>query len=99
MPQKPETRFRMRFRARLDKLPNSWFESIQQKAICGTPDIIGCVNGYFVGLELKAKASNKPTRLQELKLELIRTAKGYSVTVHPGNMEEVLEHLEKLANL
>ena len=96
--QKPETKFRNRFRKRLDAIPNSWFESIQQKSINGTPDILGCVNGYFVALELKATHKSPVTELQNYKLKKIYDAGGFRAIVHPENMEDVLENLIRLTN-
>jgi len=94
--QKPETKFRNRFRKRLDIIPNSWFESIQQKSISGTPDILGCINGYFVALELKATLKSPVTELQKHKLKKIYDSGGFAAVVHPENMEEVLENLNRL---
>lgn len=90
MAQKPETVFRRRVQARLDTVPNSWFESIQQKTIGGTPDIIGCVNGYFVALEIKATTSCNPTPLQFLKLQRIANAGGVGLVVNPGNLDKTM---------
>ena len=94
--QKPETKFRNRFRKRLDAIQGSWFESIQQKSINGTPDILGCVNGYFVALELKASAKAPVTELQRYKLNKIYEAGGFRAVVSPENMEDVLENLTRL---
>jgi hypothetical protein len=41
----------------------------------GLPDIVGCYEGRFFGLELKMPG-NKPTRLQEITLEHIRNSGG-----------------------
>lgn len=97
--QKPETKFRAKFRKRLDAIENSWFESIQQKSINGTPDILGVINGYFVGLELKANLKSPVTPLQELKLKKIYEAGGFAAVVHPDNMEEILTALKLLNSL
>ena len=96
MSQKPETIFRAKVRAKLDLIPNAWFESIQQKAIQGTPDLLGCINGRFVALELKSHAAAKVSALQELKLQKIASAGGVGFVVDPSNWEEtynVLKHL------
>lgn len=97
MSQKPETVFRQKFQARLKQIDQAWFESIQQKAIAGTPDIIGCVNGYFVALELKATSKDKPTKLQELKLSRIAEANGMAVVVNPDNADHVIDMLIHLS--
>lgn len=97
--QKPETKFRKKFRKYLDEIPNSWFESIQQKTINGTPDILGCINGIFVALELKSSAKAPITPLQAFKIEAINAAGGCSAIVHPGNFKDVLEALRKINKL
>jgi hypothetical protein len=97
MSQKPETVFRAKFTKRLKAIPHSTWESIQQKTIQGTPDILGCVLGFFVGLELKATASSGPTELQQLKLERIKAAKGLAFVVHPGNADFVITLLTAIA--
>lgn len=97
MSRKPETIFRAKFRAKLDKIPNCWFESIQQKTISGTPDILGCVNGYFVGLELKSTDEEKPSKLQELKLARIAQAGGLGLLVSPGNVDDTIAMIQHLS--
>ena len=97
MSKKPETLFRERIRPKLDGIPGTWWESIQQKAILGSPDIIGCVAGYFVGLELKADEFSKVSKLQELKLRQIAAAGGLGIVVHPGNWSAVYDMLCHLA--
>lgn len=94
--QKPETRFRAKIRPLLDSLPNSYWESIQQRAINGTPDILGCVNGYFVALELK-RSKGKPTLLQKHKLEMIKHAHGIAIVLSPENWDDVYTGLKALS--
>ena len=97
MSQKPETRFRAKVQRLLDLLPNSWFESIQQRTIQGTPDILGCVNGFFVALELKATPSSAITKLQELKIRRISDASGVAYVLHPDNLDSTINLLRHLA--
>lgn len=96
MSQKPETIFRQKFRAKLDTIPDSWFESIQQKTIQGTPDLVGCVSGFFVALELKARDVDHASPLQKLKLHKIAQAGGMGIVVSPGNADTVIEMLKQL---
>ena len=98
MSQKPETVFRAKFSKRLALVPNSWWESIQQKTIVGSPDKMGCVNGFFVALEFKATAHSTVTKLQEHKLKLISAAGGLGVVVHPDNADNVFDMLMHLAH-
>lgn len=97
MSQKPETKFRAKIRPKLDGLPNSWFESISQRSICGTPDIIGCVSGVFVGLELKSSKRSSITAMQAHKLKKIVDAGGHAYIVCPENWEEVYFKLKIMA--
>lgn len=97
MSQKPETVFRAKVDVRLKSIPNSWFESIQQRAIHGTPDKIGCVNGWFVALEIKADENSPVTALQEHKLMKIADANGMGVVVRPSNLDNTIEMLMHLA--
>ncbi len=47
----------------------------------GVPDIIGCYEGLFFGIECKA-GNNKPTPLQEKNLKEIRAAGGLDMVVN-----------------
>lgn len=47
----------------------------------GVPDILMCVKGIFIAVELKI-APNKPTPLQEHYIERIRNAKGLALVIY-----------------
>lgn len=49
----------------------------------GTPDILACVNGYFLGIEVKAP-DGKPTELQLQKIKDIRRAGGFAFVAYPS---------------
>ena len=95
MSKKEETKFRAKLRILLELIPNSWWESVQQKSIKGTPDILGCVRGIFVGLELKRDAGSLHP-LQEYKLMQIHKAGGHAYIVTPKNHKEILERIKCL---
>lgn len=59
----------------------------------GVPDIVGCYDGIFFGIECKA-GKNKPTPLQEKNLKSIAEAGGVSMVVNEDNMRSVREALE-----
>lgn len=92
MSMKAETLFQTRVLRELRELPKSWWEKISQRTVHGTPDILGCVNGKFVALELKAD-SGRADPLQLLKIEKINKAEGYGVVVYPHNFAEVVKKL------
>ena len=63
----------------------------------GVPDIVGCFRGYFFAIECKS-GKNTTTALQELELNKIRQAGGWSTVVNEDNIEEVeqwLRHVSK----
>lgn len=96
MAKQPETLFKEQALARLREIPNSWWVKIQMVAVCGIPDILGCVNGYFIALELKKSSADKPTALQEWVLSKIHGAGGVAVDVNPESFEQTYEILYKI---
>ena len=61
----------------------------------GIPDILACVNGYFVGIEVKA-SNGKPSELQIYHRGKIREANGVSIIVYPDQFEQFKELIEDL---
>ena len=49
----------------------------------GIPDILACINGYFVGIEVKAQ-NGKPSELQLHNIDKIRKARGFSLVLYPS---------------
>lgn len=58
----------------------------------GVPDILACVNGYFVGIEVKAQ-NGKPSELQIHNVQQIRKAGGFAFIVYPSGFEKLKEIL------
>jgi hypothetical protein len=58
----------------------------------GVPDIVGCYEGRFFGIECKA-GKNKPTLLQEKNLADITRANGLAFVVNEDNIEDVRYYL------
>lgn len=56
----------------------------------GVPDIVGCHQGRFFGIECKA-GKNKPTPLQEKNLKQIAEAGGVSLVINADNIEDARE--------
>ena len=96
MSQKPETIFRAKLRSALEKIPCSFWESIQQTGIRGTPDLFGCICGVFVALEIKTDVG-VTSAIQLYKLNKIQEAGGVSFVVSPNNFEASIQFLENLA--
>jgi len=49
----------------------------------GIPDILACVNGYFVGIEVKAQ-NGTPSELQLYNVRKIREAGGFAMVLYPS---------------
>lgn len=96
MSRKPETKFRadvvMPF---LRKLERCDYTAIQQVALRGDPDLILCINGNLVGLELKAEDGTLSS-LQHYKLSCIVDAGGISMAVSPLNWSLAQKYLADL---
>lgn len=92
-----ERAFRRKVDERLKEIPNSWWESIQQQTINGTPDKLGVINGIFIALELKRSSRAEISELQKYKLAKITAAGGYARVLFPENVEEVFRDLYAMA--
>lgn len=92
-----ESAFRKKIDQRLKEIPNSWWESIQQQSISGSPDKIGVINGRFIALELKRSARATVSALQKYKLNRINSAGGYGCVLFPENVDEVFTDLYAMA--
>lgn len=71
--------------------PKAVWYKISDKFISGIPDIIGCLEGKFIAIELKRKG-NKPTALQEYNINAINVAGGLAFWT--DNLEEIKEEIK-----
>lgn len=60
----------------------------------GTPDILACLNGRFIGIEVKKPVGGKVSELQKLKIKEIQRAGGIAFVAR--SVKEVEEHLQNL---
>lgn len=61
----------------------------------GTPDILACVNGYFLAIEVKAQ-DGKPTELQLAKIDAIRKAGGFAYVAYPSGWNRLKDVIDGL---
>lgn len=54
----------------------------------GVPDILACINGYFVGIEVKAQ-NGHPSELQFYQCKKIRKAGGFAFVVYPSGWDQL----------
>ncbi len=62
----------------------------------GVPDIVCCVGGAFLGIEVKA-GKNKPTVLQTREIEAIRRAGGTAVVANDENWDMIRPLVRELS--
>lgn len=61
----------------------------------GTPDVLACVKGYFLAVEVKAD-DGKPTELQLAKIDAIRRAGGFAYVAYPSGWERLKDIIDGL---
>ena len=62
----------------------------------GTPDILACVNGYFLGIEVKAQDGH-PSELQLVKVDAIRKAGGFGYVAYPSGWSKLKDIIDGLS--
>lgn len=63
----------------------------------GIPDLICCINGYFVAIEVKA-AKGVPSKLQELNIQAINEGNGIAMMVYPKDFELMKKKIQEVLN-
>jgi hypothetical protein len=63
----------------------------------GVPDIVACLDGHFIGIEVKADMKkNRPTTLQQKHLDEIKAKGGVSMVVDANSLNDLVGVLEAL---
>ena len=92
-----EKQFENKVRKYLDSLPKSWhfkyWAGPYSKS--GIPDIIACVNGHFIGIEVKAE-NGKPSALQVYNIDKINKSGGLGYILYPSQFEKFKKEIELL---
>lgn len=60
----------------------------------GVPDLLCCINGKFVGIEVKSD-KGKPSDLQKYNIEQIHKSGGIALVTYPGDWV----HLQQLIDM
>lgn len=61
----------------------------------GIPDVIACVNGYSVWIEVKAQ-NGKPSELQLYNIRKIRKAGGFAMVLYPSGFPQFKQFILNL---
>jgi len=87
----PEAKVKKKVKEILDQMGVYHFSPMQNgMGRAGIPDIIGCLEGQFLGIECKA-GKGKTTALQERELNRILNAGGYALVVNEENINQLWE--------
>ncbi|WP_434302709.1 VRR-NUC domain-containing protein [Clostridium botulinum] len=83
----------------LSELPKTWFFKYWAGPMskAGIPDIIACVNGKLVGIEVKAP-DGKPSELQKRNIRLINECEGMGYILYPKDFEVFKKDMWELLN-
>lgn len=97
-----ESNYQRKLMKKLKLIDSSFFFVKEAKAIRGIADIIGCINGRFVALEVKKELAGAMRRtgrtvLQRKTIQDIQKAGGYGAFVYPENEEEILNDLKEIS--
>ena len=92
-----EKNFENRIKAFL-KSEGAWFIKYwagSQFTKSGVPDILACVDGYFVAVEVKGP-NGRPSELQLHTIKKIREAGGFAFVLYPSGFDEFKTFIDGL---
>ena len=94
----PEKQFENKIKKYLDS-KGCWYVKYFANAFTrkGIPDILACVNGRFLAIEVKADRG-KPSELQLYERDKIIEAGGIAMILHPNGFEAFKLLVEDLLN-
>lgn len=92
----PEKRFENKIKKELRAL-GVWYVKYFgcDMSTAGVPDLLCCVNGHFVALEIKAE-KGRLSEIQKYQIDKIKNAGGVAMAVYPDDFEALIELLKKL---
>lgn len=96
MAMTPEGKVKAKVRKKLDEAKAYYFmPATGGYGKSGVPDIVACVNGWFIGIECKA-GINKPTALQQNNLNAIKASGGTALVINENNINELEDCLNQI---
>lgn len=83
-----EKNFENKIKKYLDSI-GAWYVKYHGNAFSanGTPDLLCCVNGVFMAIEVKA-SKGKPSKIQLYKIEQINKAGGVAFVLYPKDFNK-----------
>lgn len=96
MSKKPETLFKEKVLRDLKTLSKSYFFKVQLVSLRGIPDIMGCMVGTCVVIELKKSAEEELEPLQTWTINRFRSAGAIGIEAHPDNWQAHFDALKRI---
>lgn len=92
----PEKSFENKVKNYLDE-QGAWYVKFFANRMTkeGIPDILACINGYFIGIEVKAQ-NGKPSDLQLYHCEKIRKSGGFAFVLYPSGFDDFKKFVKDL---
>jgi hypothetical protein len=92
-----ENLVKKRVKEMLDEMGVYHFSPVQNgMGSSGVPDIVCCLNGFFIGIECKKDAKTAPTALQTQHAEDIKKRKGVVFLANGANTQELGDLLSRI---
>lgn len=79
----------------LGTLPHTWVLKTQERGRHGVPDLLVCMKGMFIAIELKTD-KGKVEKIQDVVLGKINNALGVAFVARPNNWDEVFTRLHTI---
>lgn|SRR5574344_194178 len=78
---------------------NCWYVKFFANAFtkAGVPDLLCCVNGKFVAIEVKAD-NGHPSELQLYHKSMIEKSHGYCIIAYPKDYDKLIKDMEDILN-
>lgn len=91
----PEKLFENKIKAEL-KRRGIWFVKYfaNRNTLAGVPDLLCCINGRFVAIEIKAE-KGRVSKLQQYQIEQIQKANGIAFAVYPNQWDALMDFFDK----
>lgn len=91
-----EKSFENKIKNFLDSIGAVWYKQFGcSYTKAGTPDLLCCVNGHFVAVEVKAE-NGRPSPLQLYNIDKISKAGGVVYILYPKDFDKFKQDMEKL---
>lgn len=91
-----EKSFENKIKDFLDGIGAVWYKQFGcSYTKAGTPDLLCCVNGHFVAVEVKAE-KGRPSPLQLYNIDKIRKAGGAVYLLYPKDFDQFKTDMKKL---